>query len=157
MIQLPNYYQLINLIHIFIIAPFLWALATNRFPEEYKQYILWLVVALVVFHAYRFFMNAHMEGMKSVGGSHGPHVHHIKMFDSYPGYDKPRLVVSPGSIVVWTNVGEIEHNVVSDDEHFNSGVLRPGESFSMKFVHPGTYPYYCMDHRGWMMGDVIVK
>lgn len=157
MFRLPNYLQLINLIHIFIVAPFLWALATNRFPEEYKQYILWLVVALVIFHAYRFFMNSNVEGMDSIDGHHGPHVHHIKMFDSLPGYDKPRLVVKPGSIVVWTNVGEIEHSVVSDDEHFNSGVLRPGDSFSMKFDHAGTYPYYCMDHRGWMMGVVVVK
>ena len=154
MIQLPNYSQLINLVHIFIIAPFLWALATNRFPEEYKQYILWLVAALVVFHAYRFFANAHIEGMKSVSG---PQVHHVKMFDSLPGYDKPRLVVTPGSIVVWTNVGELEHTVTSDNDLFNSGVVRPGDSFSMKFTQSGTFPYYCLDHRGWMMGVVIVK
>jgi len=154
MIQLPNYSQLINLIHIFVVAPFLWALATNRIPEEYKQYILWLVVVLVIVHVYRFFTNSKIEGMDSVSG---PNVHHIKMFDSLPGYDKPNLVVQPGNIVVWTNVGEIEHSVVSDNDHFNSGVLRPGESFSMKFEYPGTYPYYCMDHRGWMTGVVIVK
>lgn len=153
MIQLPNYSKLINLVHIFIIAPFLWALATDRFPEEYKQYILWLVVALVIFHTYKLFIKTTIEGMDSIGSS----VHHIKMFDSLPGYDKPNLMIKPGSIVVWTNVGEVEHSVVSDNEHFNSGVLRPGESFSMKFEYPGTYPYYCMDHRGWMMGVVIVK
>ena len=154
MIQLPNYYQLINLFHIFIVVPFLWALATNRFPEEYKQYILWLLVLIVLYHSYRFYMNYSIEGMESVGKSG---VHHIKMFDSLPGYDKPRLVIKPGNIVVWTNVGELEHSVTSDNELFNSGYLRPGDSFSMKFTQPGTYPYYCIDHKGWMMGVVIVK
>lgn len=153
MLQLPNYSQMINLFHIFIVAPILWALATNRFPEEYKQYIIWLIVLLVIYHIYRLFTYSKVEGMDSVG----PNVHHIKMFDSYPGYDKSQLVVKPGSIVVWTNVGEVEHSVASIDDRFNSGYLRPGESFSMKFERIGTYPYYCMDHRGWMMGVVIVK
>lgn len=153
MLNLLENRKFINLVHVLIVAPLLWALATNRVPENYKQYIVWLAIAVALYHLYRFWVSR-KEGMESVFGSN---VHQVKIFDSSPGYDQPKLTVSKGDIVVWTNVGEVEHTVSADNEQFNSGYLKPGEHYSVKFDFPGEYYYSCMYHKGWMKGVVIVK
>ncbi|QKF93619.1 blue type 1 copper protein [Fadolivirus algeromassiliense] len=145
--------KLINLFHVLVVAPLIWALATNRIPENYKQYIVWLALAVALFHLYKFVVSR-TEGMESVFGSN---VHQIKIFDSSPGYDQPKLTVNKGDIIVWTNVGEVEHTVTADNDQFNSGYIKPGEHFSVKFDFPGEYYYSCMYHKGWMKGVVIVK
>ena len=150
--------KLINLFHVLIVAPLLWALATNKIPENYKQYIVWLAIAVVIFHLYRFF-STDKEGMANTLGSNvfGSNVHQIKIFDSSPGYDQPKIAVKKGDIIVWTNIGEVEHTVSADNEQFNSGYLKPGEHYSVKFDFPGEYYYSCMYHKGWMKGMVIVQ
>lgn len=145
--------KLINLIHILFVGPLLWALATNRVPEDYKQYIVLLAFVVVIFHLYRFFAGP-IEGMESIYGSN---VHHIKIFDSSPGYDQPKMEINKGDIIVWTNIGEVEHTITADNEEFNSGYLKPGENYSVKFDMPGEFYYHCMYHTGWMKGVVIVK
>lgn len=145
--------KLINLVHIFFVGPLLWALATNRIPEDYKQYIVWLAIALVLFHLYRFFSST-SEGMESVYGSN---VHQIKIFDSSPGYDQPSITIKKGDIVVWTNVGEVEHTITAENGEFNSGYLKPSDNYSVKFDNPGEFYYHCMYHTGWMKGVVIVQ
>lgn len=145
--------KIINAFHVLIVAPLLWSLASNRFPEEYKQYVVWLAIGLALFHLYRFFTNR-TEGMTSIYGSN---VHHIKLFDSSPGYDVPHLTIKQGDIVVWTNVGEIEHTVTADNGEFNSGILKPGENYTVKFDNKGDFYYSCMFHKGWMRGVVNVQ
>ena len=161
-----GYRKLVNLLHIFIIAPLLWALATNRFPEEYKKYIVILAFVMASFHLYKLFtqsnvaINIHAEnemGMEGMTTLYGSNVHHIKMFDSYPGYDMHNLSIKQGDIVVWTNVGEVEHTVTADNEEFNSGIMKPGNNYTVKFNHKGMFPYKCMFHKGWMSGVVEVK
>lgn len=148
-----GYRKLINLMHILFVAPLLWALATNRVPEDYKQYIVFLAIFIALFHLYRFFSTKN-ENMESIYGSN---VHHIKIFDSSPGYDQPKIEIKRGDIVVFTNVGEVEHTVTADNEEFNSGYLKPGENYSVKFDTPGEFYFHCMYHKGWMKGVVVVK
>ena len=71
------------------------------------------------------------------------------MFDSDPGYSTPKLVIKAGDVVIWTNVGEIEHTVTSakldrypqgimePSGEFNSGYMKPGMSFAIKFTQKG--------------------
>lgn len=138
------------LIQFLIIVPTLWLLATNRIPEDYKKFVLVLAVVLTFFYLYKVF------GDMSEGLDQSQNVYHVKMFDSAPGYDKPRLVINRGDMVVWTNIGEIEHTISGDNDEFNSGYLKPGDSYSVRFDHQGEYNYFCMLHRGWMRGVVIV-
>lgn len=145
--------KLLNLFYIFVISPILFTMATNRFPEEYKKYVIYLVIFILAYHIYRFF-SYEMEGMESICGSN---IHYIQMFDSLPGYDKPSIKIKSGDVVIWTNVGEIEHTVTSDDSLFNSGIMRPGENYVVSFSKPGTYPYSCMYHTGWMSGVIHVE
>ena len=35
-----NYSVLVNLFHILIVAPLLWAIGTNKLPEEYKNLLI---------------------------------------------------------------------------------------------------------------------
>src|SRR5262249_17002474 len=56
------------------------------------------------------------------------------------------LTVAAGTTVVWTNTGQDWHSVAGFDGSFESGRIAPGESFSLRFDHPGTYQYLCKHH-----------
>ena len=58
-----------------------------------------------------------------------------------------RVEIDPGDTVTWTNQGRNTHTVTSDDRgEFNSGELRPGQSFTHKFNDEGYYYYHCKFH-----------
>ena len=92
-------------------------------------------------------------------------VHHIKMFDSMPGYSHPVMNIRVGDCVFWTNIGEQQHTVTSTKEitgmnpdyDFNSGIIPVRGTFGIKFFKTGVYPYYCTEHKGWMRGKIIVE
>lgn len=146
--------KIINVFHIVVVAPLLWSLATNRFPEEYKHYIVWLVYGLVLYHLYKLFFvkQEHMDNVVE-----NDKMHHIKIFDSYPGYDQPNIKINKGDVVTWTNIGEVEHSVTSDNGNFDSGYLKPGQSFALKFDFTGDFTYHCIHHKGWMTGIITVN
>src|SRR5919112_5189580 len=41
--------------------------------------------------------------------------------------------IEPGSTITWTNNGALPHAVTTDDGSFDSGVLNPGDSYSVAF------------------------
>lgn len=86
----------------------------------------------------------------------GNRVYNVKMFDFYPGYDYAHIQINQGDTVRWTNIGEVEHNVMADTGEFDSGYVQPGESYTVTFTFPGTYRYHCDIHSGWMEGSVTV-
>ena len=148
-----NYSVLVNLFHILIVAPLLWAIGTNKLPEEYKNLLIWVALAVALYHLWCLVKGVRLEGMEELNGAN---IHHIRMFDSYPGYDKPDITVNTGDVVVWTNIGEVEHTVTANNGEFNSGYLKPSENYSVKFENKGTFMYHCMVHGGWMRGVVTV-
>jgi len=63
------------------------------------------------------------------------------------------ITIRVGQIVTWINHDTDDHTVVSDDAFNTAGnrgvnVLLPGNggTFSLKFNHPGVFPYYCRFH-----------
>ncbi len=76
-------------------------------------------------------------------------------------YQPDMIAVPAGTTVVWTNLDAAEHTVTADDYSFGSDFLYQGQTFSLTFDTPGTYPYYCVPHgyRGGlgMAGVVIVE
>jgi plastocyanin len=143
----------INLFNLLIVLPLLWALSVDKFPNEYKKYIVWLVVILALYYIYELYVYNVKEGM-CISGSN---VVQLKLFDSSPGYDQPMLTINRGTVVVWTNVGEVQHTVTSDTGAFNSGIMMPGDSYSVKFTEPGYFFYHSEPDKGWMTGVVIVQ
>lgn len=87
----------------------------------------------------------------------------------------PRQVtIRAGQTVEWNNTDAVETHTVTDDPKlarspsdvslpagatpFNSGDLKPGQTFRTTFTVPGTYRYFCEPHSGMgMVGEVVVQ
>ncbi|GAB2943856.1 hypothetical protein GCM10027280_35660 [Micromonospora polyrhachis] len=86
------------------------------------------------------------------------------------GFDPATLVVAPGTEVRWTNDDAFAHTVTSQDRTiagtpavpgtavgWDSGPVRPGETFAHRFDIEGTYLYWCPEHQAeQMVGTVRV-
>jgi plastocyanin len=70
-------------------------------------------------------------------------------------FDPPNAAVEPGSTITWTNNGREPHTVTADDGSFDSGVLNPGDSYTVAFDGQGTVTYFCAIHPQ-MRGSVTV-
>jgi plastocyanin len=64
-------------------------------------------------------------------------------------FEPAALTIQVGDVVEWINVEGV-HNVVSDDDLFDSGFVAPPEAdtwpFRVTFDTAGTYRYYCTIH-----------
>ena len=98
----------------------------------------------------------------------------IKMLDMPPAFSPASVTIKAGDTVEWQNVGNEVHHATSDlfdmainsgdvsnpatAEPFDSGFMRPGESFTHTFTKAGVYKYACAVHETkGMIGQVIVK
>jgi len=97
----------------------------------------------------------------------------IKMVDMPPTFEPGQVTIKAGQSVEWQNVGNEVHHATSDPalaikssevanpqgvQPFDSGFLRPGETFTHSFPKPGIYKYTCVVHEAkGMTGVVIVK
>lgn len=71
-------------------------------------------------------------------------------------FETSSLEVAVGTTVTFTNTSTIVHNVAFDDPLLgHSPMLQPGESFSVTFTAPGTYPFHCVPHPT-MQGEIVV-
>jgi plastocyanin len=70
-------------------------------------------------------------------------------------FDPAQLNVATGTTVTWTNGDTEAHTVTADDELFDSGVLEPGQSYSVWLGGSGTVAYHCKIHPD-MTGSVVV-
>ncbi|MDO9518193.1 MAG: cupredoxin domain-containing protein [Methanosarcinaceae archaeon] len=68
------------------------------------------------------------------------------------------ITVKTNTKVIWTNwhLNSPEHTVTSNDEIFESGTLKVGDTFSYIFKEPGEYDYRCTFH-SYMKGTIIVE
>ncbi len=153
--------KLVNIAHIVLVAPLLWSLASNKFPENYKKYIIWLAYFLAFYHLFLLCFSS-VTPVIIIKEDYNPdidakyNVHHLRIYDSYPGHDLPNITIKKGDIVAWINIGETSHTISDVNGQFNSGYLKPGENYSVMFVLPGVYNYQCLHHRGWQKGSVTV-
>lgn len=71
-------------------------------------------------------------------------------------------VMQSGGEVIWENVDTAVHTVTSGDPKsgpnglFDSGLIMPGDTYSVKLDIPNVYDYYCLVHP-WMTSKVIVQ
>jgi plastocyanin len=96
----------------------------------------------------------------------------IKMLDMPPAFQPSLTTIKVGQSVEWENVGNEVHHATSDPslaikakevtnprgaEPFDSGFLRPGETFTHIFTIPGEYRYACVVHEAkGMVGTIVV-
>src|SRR5215213_5224359 len=70
-------------------------------------------------------------------------------------FSPANVSVPAGTTVTWVNEGNVPHTVTSDDGQFDSGVLMPGDSYTVMFKGQGTITYHCAIHPS-MTGSVTV-
>jgi plastocyanin len=96
----------------------------------------------------------------------------VKMLDMPPAFQPTRVTIKIGQSVEWENVGNEVHHATNDSslaikakevtnppgaEPFDSGFLRPGETFTHTFTIPGEYRYACVVHEAkGMVGTIVV-
>lgn len=96
----------------------------------------------------------------------------VKMNDMPTAFEPKEVTVKVGDTVQWKNVGNSVHHASSDPtmamksgeastppgaKAFDSGFLRPGDTYSFKFLQPGVYNYVCAPHEtSGMIGKVTV-
>jgi plastocyanin len=97
----------------------------------------------------------------------------IRMLDMPLSFEPKLVTIKTGETVEWHNVGNEVHHATSDASiaikagdivtpkgaaSFDSGFLRPGESFTHTFTAPGVYKYACIVHEvKGMVGEIVVK
>lgn len=97
----------------------------------------------------------------------------IEMLDAPPSFQPVRSTIKAGDTIEWKNIGAQLHHVTSDPAAalkkgdvasppgatpFDSGFLKPGESFSQTFSVAGTYRYTCAVHEAkGMNGEIVVE
>jgi plastocyanin len=97
----------------------------------------------------------------------------VKMMDMPASFEPTRTTIKTGDTVEWQNTGSQLHHVTTDPaaalkkndvftppgaKPFDSGFLKPGESFSETFSVPGIYRYTCAVHEAkGMNGEIVVK
>lgn len=70
------------------------------------------------------------------------------------GFAPAAVLVEVGEDIVWVNQGERTRTVVGEDGTWDSGPLRPGETFTISLREPGTVRYATAD--GEMSGVIRV-
>ena len=95
----------------------------------------------------------------------------IKMMDMPASFEPAITTVKAGDTIVWQNTGGQLHHVTTDPasalkkndvaipagaKAFDSGFLKPGDTFSETFSVPGTYRYTCAVHEAKGMSGLII-
>lgn len=71
-------------------------------------------------------------------------------------YLQPRLQVTVGTTIEWTNNDPMPHTVTAVNGTFNSGLINPGKTYRRTFTRPGTFDFFCTPHP-FMKGTVLVR
>ncbi len=87
-------------------------------------------------------------GSAQASGARTVNINHFK-------FHPPTLEVAKGTKVVFSNSADIAHTA-TDRGVFNSGHIKPGESFSVRFEQKGTFRYHCEIHP-FMHGKIVVN
>jgi plastocyanin len=75
----------------------------------------------------------------------------ISHFEFHP----PTLNVTRGTRVVFSNSSGTTHTA-TDRGAFDSGRIKPGRSFAVRFEQKGTFSYHCKIH-SFMRGKIVVN
>jgi plastocyanin len=98
-------------------------------------------------------VSIHQPGETSTNGSVEAPAWSVFIRDNY--FDLADVAVEPGSSITWINEGSEPHTVTADNGLFDSGVLNPGESYTVWLEGAGTVTYHCTIHPS-MTGSIVV-
>lgn len=84
----------------------------------------------------------------ATAGSTQPTIKDVNIDVSDNKFSPNQATVAQGATVTWKLVGAAAHTVTADDQSFNSGLLKPGETFQQTFNTLGSFTYACLVHPG---------
>lgn len=58
------------------------------------------------------------------------------------GFSPNPAICTRNTLVIWTNHDAIDHRVVSTGGFFDSGLIKPGQSYQLIFRETGNFRYY---------------
>lgn len=90
------------------------------------------------------------------GGNNGGNSNGSTVTIRYYSFSPATITMTAGTTVTWRNTDEMAHTVTSDEGLFDSGLIDPNESFSLKFDSTGTFDYHCTPHPE-MTATVVVN
>lgn len=65
------------------------------------------------------------------------------------------LTIAKGSQVAFSNSSNVTHTATRNGA-FDTGLIKPGKSVTVRFKQKGTFPYHCMIHPS-MHGKIVVN
>lgn len=68
----------------------------------------------------------------------------------------PRITVTAGDSVRWTNEDGAGHTATGEDGSFGTGMINPTGSATVTSTTAGTFRYYCSPHRSMLGTGVVV-
>jgi plastocyanin len=71
------------------------------------------------------------------------------------GFAPPQLNIAPGTRIMFVNSGKQDHTATADNEVFDTGTLKPGESTWVSFRGSGSVTYHDQLHPD-MKGSIVV-
>jgi plastocyanin len=81
----------------------------------------------------------------------------VSIYIQNSSFEPAGIIIAKGQTVVWKNSDGILHSVKSVTGDFDSGIIKPGQTYSYKFDIGGPYQYYCATHRSMHNGNISVK
>src|SRR6478752_6237829 len=90
---------------------------------------------------------AAQPGPAQASGAKTVDINHFK-------FHPPTLEVAKGTRVVFSNSSGTAHTA-TDKGAFDSGPIKPGDSFAVRFEQKGTFRYHCEIHP-FMHGKIVV-
>jgi plastocyanin len=73
-------------------------------------------------------------------------------------FTQQSVTVKVGQAITWTNTGNVDHTVTETTPNpIDSPDIKPGQSYTLSFDKPGTYPYICSIHPDTMHGTIVVQ
>ncbi len=89
----------------------------------------------------------------AAGAQQSPAEWSVSIEDNFEPAD---AAIASGDKITWINQDEEPHTVTAYDGSFDSGVLNPGDTYTVTFLGEGTVAYYCTIHPR-MVGSVTVE
>jgi plastocyanin len=147
--------------------------------KKLKYFVIFLIIFSIFYYIgneskllVTFAQNSKEKIVTIPKGSANPEVD-ITKFTAKQWYNPSPITINVNDTVKWINNDTESHTVTSGlggglasaatinskgkpDGLFDSGLFKPGSSWSFKFTQPGTYNYFCTIHP-WMEGIVNVK
>ena len=141
-----------NLLLLLLVLGLLWwFFGAGAVAMDFNQLLMLVVFLIAIYFVYMLLTRNSIEALRN-------NVHYVQISEKIVGgYDPKELYINQGDVVVWTNVGTVDHDVMAMDEYFYSGTMMPTNQFSYKFLKKGRYDYYCTFHPDKMVGVIYVQ